>query len=73
MNNFKDYDQFTGISTGGIELSKEMLKGTQVIDGKEKVVSSKPIENFKEYLEKACQTSNSKYKVLRAWRKNLNV
>jgi len=59
MNNSKDYDQFTGISTGGIELSEEMLKGTQVIDGKEKVVSSKPIENFKEYLEKVCQTSNS--------------
>lgn len=59
MNNSKDYDQFTGISTGGIELTEEILKGTQVIDGKEKVVSSKPIENFKEYLERVCQTSNS--------------
>lgn len=59
MNNSKDYDQFTGISYGGIEFTEEMLKGTRVIDGKEKVVSSKPIENFKEYLEKACQTSNS--------------
>lgn len=66
MNNSKDYDQFTGISTGGIELSEEMLKGTQVINGKEKVVSSKPIENFKEFLEKSCQTSNLKYKVLKA-------
>lgn len=59
MNNSKDYEQFTGISYGGIEFTEEMLKGTRVIDGKEKVVSSKPIENFKEYLEKACQTSNS--------------
>ena len=62
MNNSKDYDQFTGISTGGIEFTEEMLKGTRLIDGGEQVVSSKPIESFKEYLEKACQTSNSIFK-----------
>ncbi|KEC83295.1 MULTISPECIES: hypothetical protein [unclassified Acinetobacter] len=59
MNNSKDYDQFTGISTGGIELTEEMLKGTWVLNAGEQDVSSKPIENFKEYLEKSCQTSNS--------------
>lgn len=59
MNNSKDYDQFSGISTGGIELTEEMLKGTWVLNAGEQVVSSKPIENFNEYLEKACQTSNS--------------
>ncbi|MCU4491472.1 hypothetical protein KTI63_03200 [Acinetobacter guillouiae] len=59
MKNSKDNDQFTGISTGGIELTEEMLKGTWVLNAGEQVVSSKPIENFKEYLEKACQTFNS--------------
>lgn len=41
MNNSKDYDQFTGISTGGIELTKEMLKGTWVLNAGEKVVNVK--------------------------------
>lgn len=59
MKNSKDNDQFTGISTGGIELTEEMLKGTWVLNAGEKVVNVKPNSDLQEYLEKACQTSNS--------------
>lgn len=59
MNNSKDYDQFTGISTGGIELTEEMLKGTWVLNAGEKVVNVKANSDLQEYLEKVCQTSNS--------------
>jgi hypothetical protein len=59
MNNSKDYEQFTGISIGGIELTEEMLKGTWVLNAGEKVVNVKPNSDLQEYLEKACQTSNS--------------
>ncbi|MFW1982650.1 hypothetical protein ACG94M_04875 [Acinetobacter guillouiae] len=59
MKNSKDNDQFIGISTGGIELTEEMLKGTWVLNAGEKVVNVKPNSDLQEYLEKACQTSNS--------------
>ena len=59
MKNSKDNDQFTGISTGGIELTAEMLKGTWVLNAGEKVVNVKPNSDLQEYLEKACQTFNS--------------
>jgi len=62
MNNSIDYDQFTGISIGGIELTEEMLKGTWVLNAGEKVVNVKPNSDLQEYLEKACQTSNSIFK-----------
>ena len=62
MNNSKDKDQYSGISTGGVEFTEEMLKGTYVINAGEKVVNVKPNSDLQEYLEKACQTSNSIYK-----------
>lgn len=59
MNNAKDNDQLTGISTDGFELTEEMLKGTYVLNAGEKVVNVKPNSDLQKYLEKVCQTSNS--------------